>query len=75
MFIKNQLMSADQTNKEPFGNSNRRHRDDDKRRMGKPGNSLENDPSSGQPPQECDEEKRIDYSQQIGEFSNWSRRS
>ncbi len=67
-------MSADQTNKKPFGKSNRSNRDSNKRR--KPGISVENDPSSEQPHQERDEEKinRIDYSQQIGEFSNWSRR-
>ena len=68
-------MSADQTNKEPFGKSNRSHRESDKRRMGKPGNSVEHDLSSGKPPQERDEGKRIDYSQEIGEFSNWSRRN
>ena len=67
-------MSTDQTNKKPFGKSDRSSRESNKRR--KTGNSMENDPSSGQPHQERDEEKtnRIDYSQQIGEFSNWNRR-
>jgi hypothetical protein len=71
-------MSADQTkNTKPLGKGVRNNRDSDKRPMGKPGNSVDHDPSSGQPLQGYDEEKtdRIDYSQQIGEFSNWGRRS
>jgi hypothetical protein len=71
-------MAADQTkNKNPLGKSNGNNRDSDKRHMGKPGNRADNDPSSGQPHQGYNEEKtnRIDYSQQIGEFSHWGRRS
>jgi len=71
-------MSADQTkNKNPLGKSNGNNRDSDKSPMGKPRNSVDNDPSSGQPNQGHDEQKtnRIDYGQQIGEFSNWGKRS
>ena len=45
--------------------------------MGKPGNGVNTDPTGNQSHKGNDEEKinRVDYSQQIGEFSNWSRRS
>jgi hypothetical protein len=70
-------MSADHTNnKKPLGKSNRINRDSSKTRIAKPGwNSVDNDPSSGQRHHDEGKIDRIDYSQQIGEFSNWSRRS
>jgi hypothetical protein len=69
-------MSADQTNnKKPLGKSNRIHRDSSKSRIAKPGNGASNDPSSQQPYHDVEKINRIDYSQQIGEFSNWSRRN
>jgi hypothetical protein len=69
-------MSADQTNnKKPLGKSNRIHRDSSKSRIAKPGNGVNNDPSSEQPHHDEERINRIDYSQQIGEFSNWSRRN
>jgi len=71
-------MSADQTkDKRPLGKNNRDDRNSNRRPTGKPGNGVNSDPTIGQPNQGHDEEKanRIDYSQQIGEFSNWSSRS
>jgi hypothetical protein len=70
-------MSADQTkHKKPFGKSNRSDRNSSRRLIGKPGNGANTDPSGHQSHGGHDEEKinRIDHSQQIGEFSNWSRR-
>jgi hypothetical protein len=67
-------MSADQNrNKKPLGKSKRDSHDRDKRPGGKP---MDNDQPLHQPYQGYDEEKgnRTDYSQQIGEFSNWSKR-
>ena len=71
------IMSADQTNnKKPFGKSTRNNRDIERKRMEEAGQTIENDLLSGQPHQRGNEQKvdKFDHSQQIGEFSNWSRR-